>query len=1036
MTIYTWIPGGPGSIDDEAIALDKTWSSSKINEELLEKAIKSETWVEWELTEFDFFGNVVWSWKNINDFSPVDHEHPAWNIPVNVINFGKNLGPNDTNVQKALETIDDLDLWSWAGDVVWPAISVDENISVFDWTTWKLIKDWGKTIAEVLDRTNHTWEQAISTITGLQDELDLKAVALPISKISASVSPATPNTTYLVDASGWTVTVELPDVTSWDTWEYKIVLSSDTYSTIITTVWGTQLIWGFTKIINHTLTWTLHVKANWVDWYDVIADTREYYRIIKKSWNITVDLSVSWYESWSLYHSTPWTWNTLTYIIPDSNPDCLWFRAKWVSHWEGTTIIKTLSWEAIWPGSEVVISIPETTVELTCIGDHYAITQDSRPKISNTSLPFYWLDELSTIVDPQWGFYRQSSNSIEDIRFDKTTPAIQLSPTITWTDIYWGWIISDLWVPQGLVPEWPIVTSAFVKKDSWNANFNFYLEYYLYESNWTETLLTTSGLSQTISSWVYAEYSVSATMPATDFWIDWRLLRKVYFNKIGTATSPVASFQAEWPNPSVSIISVTAWNISHNILAWLELANTWITYGHINDQAQSIYWHKTFVDQATYSDIVNFNSLVNMNANATVDWTLSVDWAQTNRNTFNVTNPTISQFFTIDWTWSNVTIKNQIWGHVSLETTDVNRRFLYNNNTPTQAQEIVNKTYADTKADKSSINTETLTWDKTLTVWTDDNTQLLDPDWTSRSITLSTTWAVEWDYFKIQNTALINTTRSLRIYQSTTYKWTIVPWATAIFTFDWTNWINTDWDYQILSWALNPSFINAFDWVFHQDWEFPMLWFSSDRVVSWEGWYIQLWGWTTTEAYIEAEWTWTNVGIDLRTKWSWEVTINWSPIWWGWWAWEVLADYTLTSTQTLFSVPITAKNKLKIYLEPKTVNSVLPRLQFNWDTWNNYSSSNTASDGSATSNQINVNNLPLSKLSVVAPWLSSYFIIEISNRVWENKFIRTNWLKDYLWQNMWWKWNNSAQITSLDFTSTSWVSKFISWTKVLVLWTD
>lgn len=54
---------------------------------------------------------------------------------------------------------------SGTGDVVGPASAVDERIAVFDGTTGKLIKDGGKTVADVLDRANHTGTQEANTVT-------------------------------------------------------------------------------------------------------------------------------------------------------------------------------------------------------------------------------------------------------------------------------------------------------------------------------------------------------------------------------------------------------------------------------------------------------------------------------------------------------------------------------------------------------------------------------------------------------------------------------------------------------------------------------------------------------------------------------------------------------------------------------------------------------------------------------------------------------------------------------------------------------
>jgi hypothetical protein len=57
------------------------------------------------------------------------------------------------------------------GDVSGPSSSVDDRISTFDGETGKLIQDGGKTIADVLSRTNHTGTQAASTISDFDTEV-------------------------------------------------------------------------------------------------------------------------------------------------------------------------------------------------------------------------------------------------------------------------------------------------------------------------------------------------------------------------------------------------------------------------------------------------------------------------------------------------------------------------------------------------------------------------------------------------------------------------------------------------------------------------------------------------------------------------------------------------------------------------------------------------------------------------------------------------------------------------------------------------
>lgn len=68
-----------------------------------------------------------------------------------------------------------------SGDVVGPGSSLDSEVALFDGLTGKLIKGGGAlgsaafaSEADLLDRTNHTGTQAISTVSGLADALDDK----------------------------------------------------------------------------------------------------------------------------------------------------------------------------------------------------------------------------------------------------------------------------------------------------------------------------------------------------------------------------------------------------------------------------------------------------------------------------------------------------------------------------------------------------------------------------------------------------------------------------------------------------------------------------------------------------------------------------------------------------------------------------------------------------------------------------------------------------------------------------------------------
>ncbi len=431
------------------------------------------------------------------------------------------------------------------------------------------------------------------------DLWDTVANVIDVLKVTADVSPAIVNTHYLVDANSGNVTISLPNVTSWDTGIFQVTLEKDTNKCTITTVWGTQIIWpdGATEIINHTVGSSLFFSANGVDGYDIVWDSREYYRIIDLTWAWTTDLSTIWYESGSIYNAM-WmaAWETRTIIIPDDPSDFLWFWTKVRLEWEGTVVLRTLSSNEINGNTEIDITNDWGGVEIASFWTEYGIVQDSRPKVQNVWLTFYSLGEDSAISDPDVGFtfYKQSCNSIDDARFDQVTPSVRSISWISGDDIYWGGLVWDEWVIGGILPEWPVTSTGNFRKTAWSWDFSYYVEYYKYESWGTETLLATSTTSQTITSSTAAGYTVTATIPETTFSSTDRLLRKIYLNKVGWGSNPTAEFSAEWPIPSFSQVSIGASSITHNSLWGLQEADNGVTYWHITDQAQTIYWDKTF----------------------------------------------------------------------------------------------------------------------------------------------------------------------------------------------------------------------------------------------------------------------------------------------------------------------------------------------------------------------------------------------------------------------------------------------------------
>ena len=84
---------------------------------------KWEPWEDWD--DWAAATITVWTTTTLPAWSSATVTN-VWTSQDAILNFG----------------IPKWDSWTWSWDVSWPASSTDGNLAVFDWTTWKLIKDW------------------------------------------------------------------------------------------------------------------------------------------------------------------------------------------------------------------------------------------------------------------------------------------------------------------------------------------------------------------------------------------------------------------------------------------------------------------------------------------------------------------------------------------------------------------------------------------------------------------------------------------------------------------------------------------------------------------------------------------------------------------------------------------------------------------------------------------------------------------------------------------------------------------------------
>ena len=100
---------------------------------------------------------TAWNWIDItsNEIS-IDET-----VVQTVGNMVDNLTWADDDHYPTAKAVADAISWGWSWDVVWPASSTDEDVVVFDWVTWKIIKDSGVKLSSKLDASalsdNNYW---------------------------------------------------------------------------------------------------------------------------------------------------------------------------------------------------------------------------------------------------------------------------------------------------------------------------------------------------------------------------------------------------------------------------------------------------------------------------------------------------------------------------------------------------------------------------------------------------------------------------------------------------------------------------------------------------------------------------------------------------------------------------------------------------------------------------------------------------------------------------------------------------------------
>ena len=241
----------------------------------------------------------------------------------------------------------------WAWDVVWPASSTDWHLAVFDWVTWKLLKDWGAMPAiptKVSDLSNDsgfiTWINSGDVTTALwYTPADSASLGTAASKNTWTSSGNVP----VLDSNWKLDTSTLPWVALTDT--FTVSTSSDLISLSSADQWDIAIVTSENK------TYVLSVApySTAANWKEILAPTWWVTSVNGQTWAVTVPVGdVVWPASATDGHLALFDWNTGK-LIKDWGSVPTWVPSWW-NNWD---VLTNVSWTPTWSapsGWDVMVS--------------------------------------------------------------------------------------------------------------------------------------------------------------------------------------------------------------------------------------------------------------------------------------------------------------------------------------------------------------------------------------------------------------------------------------------------------------------------------------------------------------------------------------------------------------------------------------------------------------------------------------------------------------------------------------------------------
>lgn len=531
--------------------------------------MKVEDWYIWYKSESNSWTKIIavadlkWSqgnpWADWNWIASVTSTK-VWKTTTVTMNFDE-WEPFSFEVQDWADWV----WWDW--DVKWPDSSTNWHIAVFDWATWKVIRDWGSV---------PTWFAPWNTWT------------------TGQVLKKTNSWYEWDDESGW-----------WGSWDVTWPASS-TDGDVAIFDWTTGKLIKDGSVALSTLSSAASLASSAIQPWDDISDLNNDSGFITgiDSWDVTTALGYTPYNSTNPAWYTTNTWDV---VWPASSTDwhlavfdwATWKLIKdggsvptWVpSWWTDGQVLSKVSWNIAWAnpsGWDVKVSsqahnLLTTGMKIWCGTEwDYANlgTYDSNSLYLTVpwgATPWGWQPWVNTLAyyplesdvkDYSWNNNDGTNNGVTFSNVWGVDCAVFTSAsTKIW--LPWFWNFTNLTVSAWIKTTASIQLSIVVGIAPTSDNKNFSLSVY----NWTATLSRYTWVSYNITDgvvndWVW--HNILGTYSSTwwtKLYVDW-----VYIDADATTTSVSSSSGYTFIGWHQSWQSMFAyvWNISNVILETAE----------------------------------------------------------------------------------------------------------------------------------------------------------------------------------------------------------------------------------------------------------------------------------------------------------------------------------------------------------------------------------------------------------------------------------------------------------------------------------